>query len=193
MSVSVFFYKIALSLVVFVFSFEADAFCVHFNGMSVALVGFIYTPVFAPIGIVDDEFAFHFTVFEHSFHHVACFFSKFSFSVPDILFPATNVDVAVFLPAPTHAFIGGSAGSLRGIVECLLQKNPNVRIVANAVTLESVAELSEIAKDFPDPDICQISVSRARRLGRYNLMTAQNPVYIFALQRGAADLKEKDE
>ena len=102
-------------------------------------------------------------------------------------------DALETLPAPTHAFIGGSAGSLRRIVECLLQKNPNVRIVANAVTLESVGELSEIAKDFPDPDICQISVSRARRLGRYNLMTAQNPVYIFALQRGAAEPKEKDE
>lgn len=34
------------------------------------------------------------------------------------------------LPAPTHAFIGGSAGNLHGILAVLLQKNPQVRIVA---------------------------------------------------------------
>ncbi len=85
------------------------------------------------------------------------------------------------LPAPTHAFIGGSTGSLRGIVECLLRKNPRVRIVANAVTLESVAELGELAKSFECSDIAEISVSKPRKLGRYRLMTAQNPVYVFAM------------
>ena len=52
------------------------------------------------------------------------------------------------LPAPTHAFIGGSAGNLHGILAVLLQKNPQVRIVATAVSLESVAELTACMKDF---------------------------------------------
>ena len=93
----------------------------------------------------------------------------------------TAPDALEPLPAPTHAFIGGSAGSMRGIVECLLRKNPSVRIVANAVTLESVAELSEISKAFAHNDISEIAVSKARRLGRYRLMTAQNPVYVFLM------------
>lgn len=69
---------------------------------------------------------------------------------------------------------------MRGIVERLLKKNPRVRVCANAVTLESVAELSEIAKTFDYADIAEVSVARPRALGRYHLMTAQNPVYIFA-------------
>ena len=86
------------------------------------------------------------------------------------------------LPAPTHAFIGGSTGNLRGILDCLLAKNPDVRIVANAVTLETVAELTELCKSFETCDIAEVAVSKPRVLGRYRLMTAQNPVYIFTMK-----------
>ncbi|MDY5220101.1 MAG: precorrin-6A reductase [Eubacteriales bacterium] len=92
-------------------------------------------------------------------------------------------DALESLPAPTHAFIGGSTGKLRGIIDCLLAKNPDVRIVANAVTLETVAELTELCKSFETCDIAEVSVSKPRVLGRYHLMTAQNPVYI-AVVRG---------
>ena len=85
------------------------------------------------------------------------------------------------LPAPTHAFIGGSTGSMRQIVERLLEKNPRVRIVANAVTMESVAELGELVKAFECSDVAQIGISKPRKLGRYRLMTAQNPVWVFTL------------
>lgn len=94
------------------------------------------------------------------------------------------------LPVPTHVFIGGSTGGLRDIVALVLEKNPNVRLVLTAVTLESVAEMERLIKefDFTDADITCLNVSRARELGAYHLMTAQNPVYLFTLQRreGAA-------
>ena len=86
------------------------------------------------------------------------------------------------LPAPTHAFIGGSSGSMREIIEVLLDKNPRVRLVVNAVTLETLSELTEIAKAFALSDIVEISAAKPRKLGRYQLMTGQNPVYIFTLQ-----------
>lgn len=86
------------------------------------------------------------------------------------------------LPAPTHAFIGGSSGNLRSIVECLLAKNPAVRIVATAVTLETLAELTELSREFRECDVAQVSVGKPRKIGGYMLMTAQNPVYIFTLQ-----------
>lgn len=86
------------------------------------------------------------------------------------------------LPAPTHAFIGGSSGSLRPIIDLLLRKNPEVRIVANAVTLETAAELTSILKESTFSEVTELNVSRARRLGRYDLMTAQNPVYIYTFQ-----------
>ena len=89
------------------------------------------------------------------------------------------------LPAPTHAFIGGSTGNMCGVIACLLQKNPHVRIVANTVTLETLAELTEISKEFDFCDIAEVSINKPRQLGRYQLMTAQNPVFIFTLQNGA--------
>lgn len=88
------------------------------------------------------------------------------------------------LPSPTHVFIGGSCGSLRAILDCILKKNPHVRIVANAVTLETLAELSTLATEFDFSEAVQISVAKARPVGAYHLMRAHNPVYIFTLQNG---------
>lgn len=93
-------------------------------------------------------------------------------------------DALEALPAPSHAFIGGSAGNIRSIIDCLLKKNPNVRIVVNTVTLETLTELNEIAKMFDYCDIAEVSVAKPRSLGAYRLMTAQNPVFIFTLQNG---------
>ncbi len=89
------------------------------------------------------------------------------------------------LPAPTHAFIGGSSGNLREIIEVLLSKNKDVKIVLNAVTLETVSEALDCLTNFgfQSHDIVQLSVAKARELGRYNLMTAQNPIYIFTFSK----------
>ena len=111
-------------------------------------------------------------------------------------FHLTNLDVICGkapealseLPAPTHAFIGGSTGNLDGILRRLLAKNPRVRIVATAVTLETIAELMEASKAFEFCDIAEINVSKPRALGRYRLMTAQNPVYIFTMQNGGGEV-----
>ncbi len=92
------------------------------------------------------------------------------------------------LPAPTHAFIGGSSGNLRDIVAALLSKNPDVRIVINAVTLETQAEAAECARvfGFAVHETVTIQAAYARKLGRYHLMTGQNPVLIITLQGGTA-------
>ncbi|MCD7885890.1 MAG: precorrin-6Y C5,15-methyltransferase (decarboxylating) subunit CbiT, partial [Lachnospiraceae bacterium] len=84
------------------------------------------------------------------------------------------------LPAPTHAFIGGSSGNMKEIIEALLKKNPKVRIVINTVTLESIAEVTALIRDmgFSDADIVQISAAKAWQAGCYHLMNALNPIYI---------------
>lgn len=89
------------------------------------------------------------------------------------------------LPAPDYAFLGGSSGNLRQIMEMLLEKNPRVRIVAAAVTLESVAELTAISKEFDWTDcaVTCLNAARSRKAGAYHLMTGQNPVYLFTFQR----------
>lgn len=83
---------------------------------------------------------------------------------------------------PTHAFVGGSGGRLREIVEVLLKKNPCMRIVIDAVTLETVGEANELLKTLPvkDVDIVSVTVAKAKTVGAYHLMESMNPVYIFS-------------
>lgn len=90
------------------------------------------------------------------------------------------------LPAPTHVFIGGSAGNMRQILEEILGKNPNARIVATAVTLESIGELTQCIKDIPFTytEVVSMSVARDRKAGPYHLMMGQNPIFIFTMQGG---------
>ena len=91
------------------------------------------------------------------------------------------------LPAPTHVFIGGSSGGIREIVALAREKNPNVRIVATAIALESVGELSALLKDasLTEADTLCLQVSRSKKAGPYHLMLGQNPVYVFTLQGGS--------
>ncbi|MGM9607680.1 MAG: precorrin-6A reductase [Oscillospiraceae bacterium] len=88
------------------------------------------------------------------------------------------------LPAPTHVFIGGSGGSMREIIALALEKNPSVRIVATAISLESVAELTAYLKEssFTDVEAVSLTVARDRKAGEYHLMTGQNPITIFTFQ-----------
>ena len=89
------------------------------------------------------------------------------------------------LPAPTHAFIGGSSGNMADIITALIEKNPRVRIVINAIALESVGETADIIAKFgfDDSEVVQMNLARSRKAGRYHLMTGLNPITIAAMQR----------
>lgn len=92
------------------------------------------------------------------------------------------------LPVPTHAFIGGSAGNLKEIIECLLNKNPHIRLVINTVTLETIGEVTECLKTLPliEEEIISVSVAKAKGIGKYHLMMGQNPIYIITCRGGEA-------
>ncbi len=100
--------------------------------------------------------------------------------------PGKAPEICRELPAPTHAFIGGSSGRLREIISLLLEKNPHVRIAATAITLETIGELAECLKAFPftETEVVSLTAARDRAAGRYHLMMGQNPVYIFTMQAG---------
>ena len=89
------------------------------------------------------------------------------------------------LPSPTHAFIGGSSGNLGSIVEMLLNKNPEVRIVINCITLETVSEALAVVKehDFRETDIVCISAARSKTVGSYHMMMGENPIYIITCKK----------
>lgn len=86
------------------------------------------------------------------------------------------------LQAPTHAFIGGSSGNMREIMELLLEKNPEVRIVINCIALETVSETLQCLKALPveDTEIVQAAISKAKSVGPYHMMTGENPIYIIS-------------
>ena len=95
------------------------------------------------------------------------------------------------LPVPTHAFIGGSGGRLMDILRVLYRKNPHMRIVINAISMETIAELKEVLDTFPveEEEILQMQVSRVKKLLSYHLPQAENPVWIcsFTFQETGTD------
>lgn len=86
------------------------------------------------------------------------------------------------LPPADAAFIGGSKGNLREIVNMLYQKNASMRVVINALSFETICETKQLLEAYPICDLTveQISVNRMKKLGEYNLLSANNPVFIFS-------------
>lgn len=86
------------------------------------------------------------------------------------------------LEMPTHAFIGGSSGNLKEIIACLKQKNPDVRLVINAISLKTVKEVMDAVEEglLNNPEIQQVFAARAKMVGSHPMMMGQNPVYIIS-------------
>lgn len=84
------------------------------------------------------------------------------------------------LPVPTHAFIGGSGGRMEEILKALYQKNNTMRVVINAISMETICEIREALTSFPitGEEVVQMQVSRTKKVGSYHLMQAENPVWI---------------
>lgn len=79
----------------------------------------------------------------------------------------------------THAFIGGSSGNMERLLERLLDINAQMRIVINAIALESVAELLLLLKKrHIEAEIISVQVARSRAAGTYHLMQGLNPIYV---------------
>ncbi|WP_160317732.1 precorrin-6y C5,15-methyltransferase (decarboxylating) subunit CbiE [Pseudobacteroides cellulosolvens] len=95
-------------------------------------------------------------------------------------------DVLTGLPEPDCVFIGGSSGKMNDILECISNCKGKIRVVTNAVTIESAYEaikgLEE--KGFGCVDVVLMSVSKGRSVGGKHLMQALNPVYIISGEYG---------
>lgn len=79
------------------------------------------------------------------------------------------------LPKADKIFIGGSSGSVAAII----QKCDCQRIVVNAITLETLwGTLKAFEEQGYTYEVTQISASYGRKVAGYNMMTANNPVFI---------------
>ena len=86
------------------------------------------------------------------------------------------------LPRATHAFIGGSGGNLEAILQTLYEINPRMRVVLNAITVETICKIQELLAQYPvaHEEMVQLQISRTKVAGRYHLMQAENPVWVCA-------------
>lgn len=88
------------------------------------------------------------------------------------------------LPAPDKVFIGGSSGQMDDIFRLALEKNPQARIVVNAITLETLYEAVQcFEKRGFAAEVSCVNSAKAEQVGRYHMMKAQNPVYIISGER----------
>lgn len=89
------------------------------------------------------------------------------------------------MAAPDCVFVGGSGGDLCEILDTIYSKNPNCRIVMNAVTIETLAQITGYYKDKKefDLEVVNVSIARSKKLGSYHLMMAQNPIYVMTALR----------
>ena len=86
------------------------------------------------------------------------------------------------LPAPDCVFVGGSGGELREILALAKAKNPAVRVVVNAIALETLFAAQSALQElgFNDIQITQLAATRGRSVGAYTMLTANNPVFILS-------------
>lgn len=86
------------------------------------------------------------------------------------------------LPRPHRVFLGGTSGKLSEILELVFERNPKVRFVITAVTLETLGEAVSFVKDrnLTDADIIQVSVTRTRNVGKSHMMKAMSPIWIIS-------------
>ena len=98
--------------------------------------------------------------------------------------PGSAPEAFAGLPAPTHVFVGGSGGALLPVVEQVLEKAPGARIVVNAVTPETMAELLQCRKRFQFAvwEMIQVRVDTFRTAGNYHMPCGGNPVCIALMQ-----------
>ena len=89
------------------------------------------------------------------------------------------VEAVQSLPAPDCIFAGGSGGKLREILRAAEEKNPNVRAVVTAVSLETLMLCDDVFRELGrEPDIMQIAVTKMQQKGSHRLMQSENPIFI---------------
>lgn len=83
------------------------------------------------------------------------------------------------LPSPNRVFIGGSSGHMAEIVSLIHNIMSKGVVVINAATLETLSEAMEaLASNGFELDVSEVSVSRSKKVGNKQHMSALNPVFI---------------
>ena len=74
---------------------------------------------------------------------------------------------------------------MKSILDNVYQKNKDAKVVLNTVSLDTLNEILNLANEHTnwELDVTQIQASKAKQMGRYQLMMGQNPVYILSIKQ----------
>lgn len=97
-----------------------------------------------------------------------------------VIIPENAAPAVSKLPEPDIVFIGGTGGELSEVFGYLTSIQKRVRVVMTAVTLETKSAAYELMKTLDGFDAVEMSVSRARSVGRYTVMEPNNQVMILS-------------
>lgn len=90
------------------------------------------------------------------------------------------------LPNCDVVFIGGSGKHMFEILDIIDSKlNEGGRIIVNAVTIQTISEITTYMKQKENYiyESIQVQVNRLRQIGSYDMFNAQNPVYIVTCKK----------
>ncbi len=83
------------------------------------------------------------------------------------------------LPVPNKVFIGGSNGQLIEILNYLYAQNPEVVIVINAVTIETLTQAcAAFEQNKKQYSVMCVNSSHTKQMQNYHMLMANNPIYI---------------
>ena len=90
------------------------------------------------------------------------------------------------LPNCDVVFIGGSGKHMFEILDMIDSKlNEGGRIIVNAVTIQTISEITTYMKQKENYtyEAIRVQVNRLRQIGSYDMFNAQNPVYIVTCKK----------
>lgn len=90
------------------------------------------------------------------------------------------------LPNCDVVFISGSGKHMFEILDIIDSKlNEGGRIIVNAVTIQTISEITTYMKQKESYtyEAIQVQVNRLRQIGSYDMFNAQNPVYIVTCKK----------
>ena len=75
------------------------------------------------------------------------------------------------------------------------ERNPFVRVVINAISLETMMQVLKYTeeKGIEDAEVIQVSVSRAKKVGGYHMMNGQNPIYVISFTSRPVEKPESQD
>ena len=79
--------------------------------------------------------------------------------------------------------IGGTSGGMEKVFEWIdLNRENDIAIVINAITLETLTQAEQLLKvsKFDEIEIIQVAVNRFEKVGGYTMLKAQTPVFILS-------------